>query len=96
MKGAIAKENVAEIIKKAFGQNYLGELDKKYYVSADDGGEKVQIAISLTCPKNEVDFGGASAATASSDTASETPVAAVEVTEQETETLAELLKKLGL
>ena len=38
MKGAIAKENVAEIIKKAFGQNYLGESDKKYYVIADDGG----------------------------------------------------------
>ena len=96
MKGAIAKENVAEIIKKAFGQNYLGESDKKYYISVDDGGEKVQIAISLTCPKNEVDFGGVSAATASSDTASETPVTAVEVTEQETATLTELLKKLGL
>lgn len=91
MKGAIAKENIIEIIKKTFGQDFLGEQDKKLYVLADDGGEKVQIAISLTCPKAGIE-------TASAEPRSETAErpAAVEVTQEETETLSTLLKKLGL
>ena len=94
MKGAIAKENVIEIIKKTFGQNFLGEQDKKLYVLADDGGEKVQIAISLTCPKVGIETAGGVSAEPRSETA-ERP-AAVEVTKEETETLSALLKKLGL
>ena len=39
-------------LKEAFGENYIAEVDKKHYVWADDAGERVQIAISLTCPKN--------------------------------------------
>lgn len=91
MKGAVAKENVIEIIKKTFGQDFLGEQDKKLYVLADDGGEKVQIAISLTCPKVGIE-------TMSAEPRSETAKqpAAVEVTQEETETLSTLLKKLGL
>lgn len=41
MRGQIAKENVATIIKNAFGDNYVGEFDKKHYVWADDGGQKI-------------------------------------------------------
>ena len=91
MKGAVAKENVIEIIKKTFGQDFLGEQDKKLYVLADDGGEKVQIAISLTCPKVGIE-------TTDAEPRSETAErpAAVEVTQEETETLSTLLKKLGL
>lgn len=91
MKGAVAKENVIEIIKNSFGQNFLGEQDKKLYVLADDGGEKVQIAISLTCPKTGLEV---SDAEPRSETV-ERP-ATVEVTKEETETLSALLKKLGL
>lgn len=94
MKGALAKEQVTTIIKNAFGQNFLGELDKKLYVLADDGGEKVQIAISLTCPKSEVSFGVSISQTINDTTEAYTTMA--EVTEQETATLTELLKKLGL
>ena len=54
MRGSIAKENVTKIIKEAFGANFVGEESKKLYVWADDGGEKVQIAIALTCPKVEI------------------------------------------
>lgn len=50
-RGSIAKEQVISIIKNAFKDKYVGEQSGKLYVMADDGGEQVQIAISLTCPK---------------------------------------------
>ena len=53
-KGALGKQNVEDKIAKAFGNDFIGIYDKKLYVWADDGGEKVQIAISLTCPKTQV------------------------------------------
>jgi hypothetical protein len=58
-KGAIAKNVVAQKIAQVFGADFVGEFDKKLYVWADENGEKVQIAISMTCPKTPV--GGASA-----------------------------------
>ena len=57
VKGTNAKIQVENIIKEAFGANFAGVADRKLYVWADDGGEKVQIAITLTCPKTNVDFG---------------------------------------
>ena len=56
-KGSIAKTNVVAKLKAAFGADYIGEFDKKVYVFADDGGERVQIAITMTCPKNEIAAG---------------------------------------
>ena len=53
-KGQIAKENVEKKIATAFGEDYIGNFDKKLYVWANDGGERVQIALSLTCPKTPV------------------------------------------
>lgn len=53
-KGAIAKESVIKKITEAFGADYLGEVDKKYYVQAEENGEMVQVALSLTCPKNPI------------------------------------------
>ena len=50
-KGNVAKATVIEKIKEAFGENFIAEVDKKAYVWADDGGERIQIAIALTCPK---------------------------------------------
>jgi hypothetical protein len=41
MKGQIAKDNVAQKIMTTFGKDYIGEFDKKHYVWADDGGNKV-------------------------------------------------------
>ena len=55
VKGAAAKEQVIKRISSAFGEDFIGEVDKKIYVWANDNGEKVQIAISLTCPKNFVE-----------------------------------------
>lgn len=49
-KGSEAKLLVQEKIKEAFGQDFIGINSGKVYVWVNDGGEKVQIAISLTHP----------------------------------------------
>lgn len=105
-KGTIAKDNVAHIIQQAFGASYVGTVDKKLYVWADDDGERVQVAISLTCPKNpigtvdatKINYGSSSAGI---DFESEDTTIAVsgptnEVSEEEKQNLATLLEKLGL
>lgn len=56
-KGNIAKENLVKIISNALGEDYIGLYDKKIYAWADDGEGKVQIAISMTMPKNPVEIG---------------------------------------
>ena len=91
-KGSVAKVKVEEKIKEAFGTDYVGCFDKKLYVWADDGGERVQICISMTCPKTPV--GGV----AVSQSTEEIPQAqeAFEVTPQEEKTIEDLMKKLGL
>lgn len=62
-KGSVAKVNVANKIAEAFGADYVGcEDGKKWYVWADDGGERVQIAITMTCPKTN--FAGSASAPA--------------------------------
>ena len=58
-RGANAKVEVENIIRNAFGKNFIGTFDKKLYIQADDGnGEMVQIAISMTCPKTAMPVGG--------------------------------------
>ena len=102
-KGTIAKTNVADKLAQAFGTDYIGEYDKKFYVWADDGGERVQIAISMTCPKNPV----ASVVQADKDgginfdnpaptivaPASFTPA---EITDEEKASIAALMERFGL
>lgn len=101
-KGTNAKNAVINKIAMAFGTDYIGEIDKKVYVWADDGGEKVQIAIALTCPKNPVETGGVSTAPVSgwdfSDnvvTAS-APVSKAEITPEEQARIADMMNRLGL
>lgn len=106
-RGNVAKENVTKILAQAFGSNYIGEFDKKIYVTANDGGEMVQIAISLTCPKNpiQVDTSASTSPTGDWDF-SDTPKASgpvavmnaapAEITAEETDNLAKLMAKLGL
>lgn len=57
-RGSIAKVNVTEVIKNAFGTDFVGVSNGKMYVWANDGGERVQIALAMTCPKTP--FGDAS------------------------------------
>lgn len=50
-KGQIAKDLVTQKICEAFAGKVAGIADKKIYVWAEENGEAVQVAISLTCPK---------------------------------------------
>ena len=104
-KGTIAKDLVEKKIQAAFGADYIGTVDKKIYVTAMENGEKVQVAISLTCPKvpivvdNTVQIG---------DFNFEDPTPAVvttnatgafipaEISDEERKTVADLMARLGL
>lgn len=106
VKGANAKIQVENLIKEAFGANFAGVADRKLYVWADDGGEKVQIAITLTCPKINVDFGDNAggfieAGPATGDVGSYagkriTTEPIIEMTPEEEANIQTLLEKLGL
>ena len=80
-------------------------MNGKYYIEEDDGGEKVQIAINLTCPK--VLFESAATAASmppptsafgvgsASHMAAQTPPAA-EISAKEKENIRTLIERLGL
>lgn len=106
-KGQIAKDKIAKKLKEAFGDAYLGEMSGKHYIEMDDGGEKVQVAINMTCPKvlfEKVPAGAAASTPPPTSAfgvgsaeymATQTPPAA-EIGEKERENIVELMKKLGL
>ena len=102
-KGTIGKQNVINKIKQALGADFIGEYDKKIYVWTTENGERIQIALSLTCPKVPVaisdnpttgDFNF-------EDDAPNVVVAAgayqpAEITKEERERVNDLMKRLGL
>lgn len=100
-KGAEAKEYVARKLKEAFGEDYVGEVDKKYYVWSRENGQRMQIAIAMTCPKAPVgevpaesgDFDWEGSSVSSEPVAKHNPV---EIDDNERARVAELMKKLGL
>ena len=101
-KGTVAKEKVTKIIADAFGADYIGEFDKKLYTWADDGGNRIQVSITLTCPKV---YRGVEETTATEmNFDDDDPAAAggpsgfkpADITQEEQDTLADLMAKLGL
>lgn len=98
-KGAVAKEQIAKKMAEVFGADWIGERDKKYYLWANENGERIQIAINMTCPKTPIGEVGASAdsnvlnfedgATAGGETQ-------VEITVDEKKNVADLMARLGL
>lgn len=102
-KGAIAKQEVIEKIASAFGTDFIGEVDKKVYVWAEENGEKIQIAIALTCPKTPVAVSNQMPQTSSGDwdfsddaVTTPTPIERAEITPEEKAKVADLMAKLGL
>lgn len=99
-KGAIAKEKVLKKIINALGSDYIGEFDKKYFCWADDGGERVQVSIALTCPKvyRGVEETGEAVLNFDEPAAADAPAGfkLAEITKEEEETLADLIAKFGL
>ena len=101
-RGAKAKNKVEQIISSAFKDNFLGVYDKKLYVQAEENGEMVQIAISLTCPKTPVtvsdkplvfedklDFEAGTTVVPQSQVQTE-------ISDEERQTVKELMERLGL
>jgi hypothetical protein len=102
-KGDIAKNYIVEKLKSAFGSDYIGEYNKKYYVWVDDGGERVQISITLTCPKTPVatieqvdSDGGINFDNPQPAVIAPTGFTPAEITEEEKANVATLLERLGL
>lgn len=100
-KGAEAKEYVVKKLKEAFGDDYVGEVDKKYYVWAYEGGQKMQIAIAMTCPKTPVgniveEKKEAFDWSDSGNVSAPSTFKPIEIEDSEREKVAELMKKLGL
>lgn len=103
-KGQIAKDRVANKIAEAFGSDFIGIYDKKYYVWSQEEGEKIQVAISLTCPKNQVlltetekdhDWSDDAPMKAEAQTAVD-HFEPAEITEEEVQNLTAMMARLGL
>lgn len=103
-KGNIAKENIAKKLQEVFGQDWIGEYQKKYYVWATENGERIQIAISMTCPKVQVEIAAPTTATGDFNFEDDAPAAPVvatgfapaEITDEERARVVEMMKALGL
>lgn len=109
-RGNDAKKSVIEKIKVAFGDDYIATVDGKVYVWAKEGGEKLQIAISLTCPKTMVnaegattvspaklDFGGSGGWDFEAmDQVTTVPEKSKEETQMETDNIEKMMRSLGL
>lgn len=86
--------------------SFIGSYDKKYYFLEEENGEQVQIAISLTCPKNPIQVDSSVSLDDGdfdfTDDAPKTSKVAVsvappaEISEEEKKNIAELMAKLGL
>ena len=97
---AEAKENLINKILNIPHIEYIGEYDKKHYFWSEENGEKVQVAIAMTCPKNPVaavepqgDFNFEDDAVAELHPMKFEPA---EITDEERDKVAELIEKLGL
>lgn len=99
-KGAIAKEIITKKLKEVFGADFIGEADKKIYIQAPENGEMVQIAISMTCPKTPIGVSnGPAIRNGMMDFEAEpifTAPKTSEISEEERETIQDMMKRLGL
>ena len=101
-KGAIAKQEVIKVIQSAFGENFQGEFDKKVYVQVLENGEMIQIALSLTCPKTPVSVSTAPVVHGDRMDFDSEPIitstvnVTTEISDEERQTVAEMMKRFGL
>ena len=101
-KGTIAKDLVEAKIKAAFGEDFVGVVDKKIYVAAMENGEMVQVAISLTCPKvpisldKTVQVNGFNFEDPTQDTKASAIFTPAQITPDEKANIEALMARLGL
>lgn len=97
-RGDQAKENIRATIMKAFSDLNIPIFtqDKKIYLNVPDGpgGEIVQIALSMTMPKVQIEAPAAGAPTSASTHApAKTPVT---LSDDDKAAVAQLMKNLGI
>lgn len=110
-RGNIAKQAVIDKIIACFGEDYVATVDGKVYVWQKENGEKLQIAISLTCPKNMVepnsgskmvsaaalDFGGGGGWDFEAmDQTIAVPAKSAEISQEELNNIEEMMRALNL
>ena len=97
-KGVNAKQVVEDKLRAAFGSDFLGVADKKIYVQADDGGgEMVQVAISMTCPKTPFAVNGTTDSfEISGNFGTPDTFKPAEITQDELDNVRNMIKELGL
>lgn len=102
-RGSLAKEQVSAKIAAAFGEDFVGIVDKKLYVWGMENGERVQVCLSMTCPKTPIEGGSAPVANTTatgnfdwSGTAAPAPQAPVEISQEDDAQVTELMKRLGI
>lgn len=98
--GEEAKTKLINKIIEALGDSYIGCVDKKYYFVSYENGSEKQVAISLTCPKNPVAVSGAPVVRSGGIDFEAEPVLTApkttEVSEEERQTVADMMRRLGL
>ena len=103
-RGDLAREQVVKTIMEAFGNRVVAFQDKKIYVNETDGpgGETIQFAISMTMPKTTITAAvaptgqqGAWSNTLSTG-ATTAPAPQVQLSQDDKEMVAKLMKDLGI
>ena len=96
-KGAIAKQVVEDKLREVFGKDFLGIADKKVYVQAEEDGQMVQVAITMTCPKTPFITDGVTAdGFPEGNFADPTEYKPAEITSDELDNVRKMIKELGL
>lgn len=108
MKGAIAKEAIFNKLLEVFEGSFVYNSGKEVRIPYDENGNLVQIKVTLTCAKDNVEPEGGATSTVKKENAAalvqeEAPVSAfpkpkkpVEPTPEEKKNLEDLLNALGL
>ncbi len=91
-RGTEAKKKITEKILNIFPESFIYN-DKEIRIPIEENGEIIQIKVTLTAAKVNVECGGASSV-ASPEPA--TPAQKVEVTEEEKQNVQKLMEGLGL
>lgn len=103
-KGTEAKRVLMQKIISALSDCYVGEVDKKFYFNSMENGERVQVCLSMTCPKVPIEDGATPVENTtptgnfdwSGGTAAPAPQAPVEISKEDDEQVSALMRRLGI
>jgi hypothetical protein len=102
-RGSISKENIKNKILETFKGSFLWDNDKEIRIPVLENGEPVQIKVTLTCAKtnveNDENDGGVAVFSETKAASASTPVTKTSVAEptaEEKQAVADLCAKLGL